>query len=171
MMDKKELYLVSWNVNGLKAIFGKGFYASIEALNADVIAVQETKLQASTLTEEMKHIQGYESFWVHSTEKKGYSGVGVYTRIPPRRVKYGIGIERFDTEGRVIEMEFEDFIFFNVYFPNGQMSDARLQYKLNFYNDFFAYVNHFRNAGKSVVIAGDYNTAHNEIDLKNTKSN
>ncbi len=170
-MDKKDIYLVSWNVNGLKAAFSKGFHQSVAPLDADVIAIQETKLQETTLTAPMKEFNGYASFWSHSKEKKGYSGVGVYTRLSPKRINYGIGIDRFDKEGRIIEIEFDSFVFFNVYFPNGQMSDERLQYKLDFYKEFFAYADQYKNSGKSVIIAGDYNTAHNEIDLKNPKAN
>jgi exodeoxyribonuclease III len=168
---EKSLYLVSWNVNGLKSAFGKGFRQSLEKLDADVLAIQETKLQDSTLTEEMEKIDGYASFWSHSVEKKGYSGVGVYTRIAPKEVLYGMGIEKFDREGRIISLEFDNFVFFNVYFPNGQMGDERLQYKLDFYQEFFDYAGRYRNDEKSIIIAGDYNTAHNEIDLKNPKAN
>jgi len=119
----------------------------------------------------MQSLKEYASFWSYSVVKKGYSGVGVYSRIKPLSVKYGIGIPRYDDEGRVIEINFGEFIFFNVYFPNGGMSEDRLQYKLDFYRDFFAYTDAYRQAGKSLIIAGDYNTAHNEIDLKNPKAN
>jgi exodeoxyribonuclease-3 len=170
-MPKRELKLISWNVNGLRAAMNKGFLQSIEKLDADIVALQETKLQKSQLTREMTAIAGYRAHFCHASTKKGYSGVAAYTRIPPQSVTYGIGIPRFDGEGRVIEMEFDDFIFFNVYFPNGQMSQERLQYKLDFYQAFFDYAQAYKSRGRSLIICGDWNTAHNEIDLKNPGPN
>jgi exodeoxyribonuclease-3 len=163
--------MISWNVNGLRAVWKKNFTASVEQLGADILAVQETKIQEAQLTDPMRNIPGYSTFWSHAATKKGYSGVGTYTRIAPRRVGTGIGISRFDDEGRIIEMDFDDFVFFNVYFPNGQMGEDRLQYKLDFYEAFFDYTGRLRDGGRSLVISGDYNTAHNEIDLKNPKAN
>ncbi len=170
-MAKKKLRLVSWNVNGLRAAMKKDFLKSFLSMDTDVLAIQETKLQKSQLTEEMKNINGYDSFWAFANIKKGYSGVGIYTRIAPRDVRYGIGDSKYDNEGRILELEFDDFVFFNVYFPNGQMSEERLQYKLDFYGEFFKYADNNKNTGRSVIICGDYNTAHNEIDLKNPKAN
>ncbi len=170
-MAKKRIKLYSWNVNGLRAVVKKDFFASVESLDADVLALQETKLQEAQLTNEMREIPGYQSHFAFASVKKGYSGVATYTRKSPKQVKLGMGIERFDAEGRIIELDLGDFIFFNIYFPNGQMSDERLQYKLDFYDDFFTYAGKLRKKGRSLVISGDYNTAHNEIDLKNPKSN
>jgi exodeoxyribonuclease-3 len=170
-MNKKKVKMISWNVNGMNAVMQKDFVPSVKKMDADLIAVQETKLQEIKLTDQMKNIEGYESYWAFSTVKKGYSGVGVYTRMEPLSVKYGIGKPEYDDEGRILELVFNDFVFFNIYFPNGQMSEERLKYKLNFYRDFFAYADVYKNTGKSVIIAGDYNTAHNEIDLKNPKAN
>ncbi len=167
----KRYRLVSWNVNGLRAAMKKGFRESALQMGADVLAIQETKLQAAQLTEQMRELPGYTSYWSHARHKKGYSGVAAYTRIPPLAVREGIGVPAFDDEGRILEMDFGDFIFFNVYFPNGQMSEERLQYKLEFYEKFFAYTDAYRDSGRSLVITGDYNTAHNEIDLKNPKAN
>jgi exodeoxyribonuclease-3 len=167
----KQIKLISWNVNGLRAVIKKGFSESLRQADADVFAIQETKLQAPQLSDEMKQAEGYEAYWSHATVKKGYSGVGVYTRIKPRQVRHGIGIPKYDDEGRILELDFGDFIFFNIYFPNGQMNEERLQYKLDFYRDFFDYTDKYRDKGKQIVIAGDYNTAHNEIDLKNPKAN
>jgi exodeoxyribonuclease III len=167
----KRIKLVSWNVNGLRAALKKDFFASLEKLDADVIGLQETKLQADQRTDAMINIAGYESHWSFASVKKGYSGTAVYIRPNYGDVKTGIGIDRYDAEGRIVEIDFGDFIFFNVYFPNGQMSDDRLAYKLDFYKDFFAYTDDLRKSGHSLVIAGDYNTAHNEIDLKNPKAN
>jgi exodeoxyribonuclease-3 len=170
-MPKKRIKLVSWNVNGLRAALKKDFLKSFSSIDADVFAIQETKLQAAQLTDEMRSVDGYRSYWSHATVKKGYSGVATYSRLEPRRVQYGIGIPEFDTEGRIIELDYGDFIFFNVYFPNGQMSEDRLQYKLDFYREFFAYADSAKQSGRSLIITGDYNTAHNEIDLKNPKAN
>jgi len=170
-MAGKKLKLISWNVNGLRAVLKKGFIDSLQGLDADIFAIQETKLQEPQLTDAMRHIEGYESYWSFSTVKKGYSGVGIYTRLPVKSVNYGIGIDAFDQEGRILEIDFDDFIFFNIYFPNGQMSEKRLQYKLDFYEAFFSYTNELQKNGRSLVITGDYNTAHNEIDLKNPKAN
>jgi exodeoxyribonuclease-3 len=171
MAKKKKIKLVSWNVNGLRAVIKKDFFSSFDRLNSDVFAIQETKIQENQLTAEMKGITGYESFWSHASVKKGYSGVGTFTRIKPSRVNTSLGSSRFDQEGRLVELDFDDFIFFNVYFPNGQMSDERLQYKLDFYEAFFEYTDAYQKQGRSLIITGDYNTAHNEIDLKNPKAN
>jgi exodeoxyribonuclease-3 len=170
-MAKKRIKLVSWNVNGLRAVMKKDFLRSFKALDADVLAIQETKLQEHQLTRAMHSIDGYEAHFAHATVKKGYSGVGVYTRAKAVNTRYGIGVPMFDGEGRVVEMDFGDFIFFNVYFPNGQMSEERLAYKLDFYENFFAYTDRYKDQGRSLVITGDYNTAHNEIDLKNPGPN
>jgi len=167
----KKISLISWNVNGLRAAIKKKFFDTFKQLNADILALQETKLQEPQLTDEMKHIAGYASHWSCATVKKGYSGVGTYMRIKAKSIKHGIGEPRFDDEGRILEIDFDDFIFFNVYFPNGQMSEERLQYKLDFYNAFFNYTDEYKKQGRSVIITGDYNTAHNEIDLKNPKAN
>jgi exodeoxyribonuclease-3 len=171
MPKKKRIKLISWNVNGIRAVIKKDFFRAFKQLDADIFAIQETKIQDSQLTDEMKNIARYQSFWSHATVKKGYSGVCTYTRIEPKTIHYSIGEPKFDNEGRVIEMDFDDFIFFNVYFPNGQMSEERLQYKLDFYERFFKYADEYKNQGRSLIITGDYNTAHNEIDLKNPKSN
>lgn len=163
--------LVSWNVNGLRAVAKKNFRQVIEAMDADVFCIQESKLQARQLDEALRDIPGYTSYWSHCSLKKGYSGVGAWSRIAPASVRYGIGIDAYDAEGRILELDLGDFVLFNIYFPNGQMSDARLEYKLDFYRDFFDYANQLKDAGRSLVITGDYNTAHNEIDLKNPRAN
>jgi len=170
-MAKKTIRLVSWNVNGLRAVWKKDYLKSVQSLDADVLALQETKLQEDQLTGAMREMDGYASHFAFASVKKGYSGVATYTRLAPDHVNYGMGVERFDNEGRIIEMDLGEFIFFNIYFPNGQMSDERLQYKLDFYDTFFAYTDELRARGRSLVITGDYNTAHNEIDLKNPKAN
>ena len=170
-MAPKTIRLVSWNVNGLRAVIKKDFIETVAKLNADVLGIQETKLQADQLTAEMISIDGYQSYFSHATSKKGYSGVAAYSRLAPHEVDFNLGIERFDQEGRVLALDFDDFIYFNIYFPNGQMSDERLQYKLDFYQAFFEHTDALRQQGRSIVITGDFNTAHNEIDLANPKSN
>ncbi|MDO9565151.1 MAG: exodeoxyribonuclease III [Candidatus Desulfaltia sp.] len=170
-MASKTIRLVSWNVNGLRAVLKKDFHRSVAKLDADILAIQETKIQVDQLTPEMIDVDGYASCFSHATVKKGYSGVAAYSRLTPIQVRYGIGLPGFDNEGRIIEMTFDDFIFFNIYFPNGQMSEMRLQYKLDFYAAFFAYADALKDEGRSLVITGDFNTAHNEIDLKNPGPN
>jgi exodeoxyribonuclease-3 len=167
----RRIKLVSWNVNGLNAAMQKGFTDSLRRLDADVVGIQETKLQAEKLTDAMRDVNGYRSYWSFCTVKKGYSGTAAYTRIEPASVGYGFGHSDFDDEGRVVWLDLTDFVLFNVYFPNGQMGDDRLDYKLRFYDAFFDHCDALRRQGRSLVICGDYNTAHNEIDLKNPKAN
>ena len=167
----RRLKLVSWNVNGMNAVMGKDFRKSLARLDADVVGLQETKLQEAKLTGDMRDMPGYRSFWSFCTVKKGYSGTAVYTRIPPISASHGIGVPEFDDEGRILALDFGAFVFFNVYFPNGQMNAVRLDYKLRFYEAFFEHCDRLRAEGRPLVITGDYNTAHNEIDLKNPKAN
>ena len=171
MTGQRSIKIVSWNVNGLRAVLKKDFLQSFQKMQADIVAVQETKLQQNQVTDEMASVSGFEVFFSHALVKKGYSGVATYTRLTPQTVRYGMNIKRFDDEGRIIEMDFGDFVFFNVYFPNGQMSEERLQFKLDFYENFFNYTDEYKKQGRSLIITGDYNTAHNEIDLKNPKPN
>jgi len=119
----------------------------------------------------MINIAGYASNWAYSSVKKGYSGVVAYSRMMPETVKTGIGIPKYDDEGRILELDLKDFIFLNVYFPNGQMSEERLAYKLDFYDGFFSYTDKLRKKGRPLVITGDFNTAHNDIDLKHPRAN
>ncbi len=170
-MNKKPIRLISWNVNGLRAAVKKDFFTSVGDLNPDILLLQETKLQEDQRTEEMLTFPGYTSHWAYSTVKKGYSGVAAYTRLSPQAVTPGMGVPRFDQEGRILELDLKDFILFNIYFPNGQMSEERLQYKLDFYQAFFDHADRLRDQGRSLIITGDFNTAHNEIDLKNPKPN
>ncbi|MBI9100435.1 MAG: exodeoxyribonuclease III [Spirochaetaceae bacterium] len=162
---------ISWNVNGLRAALKKGLTETIEKCNVDIFCVQETKMQEHQLTDEMQALNRGQGYWSFSTVKKGYSGVAVFSRIKPLSVKHGFGIEEFDQEGRVLEMDFGDFVLFNIYFPNGQQNDERLDYKLRFYNAFLERARELRSKGKSIIATGDFNTAHNAIDLKNDKAN
>lgn len=162
--------IYSWNVNGLRAISGKGFFQFISDKSPDILCIQETKLQEDKLTDELKDIEGYYSNFSFA-EKKGYSGVATYSKEKPLSVKHGIGVEKFDSEGRVLITEFHDFILFNIYFPNGQKDEERLNYKMEFYDILLDYLNTLKSDGKKLIICGDYNTAHNEIDIKNAKAN
>lgn len=158
--------LISWNVNGLRACAGKGFGESFKALDADVVCLQETKMQAGQLDLEF---DGYESYWNYA-DKKGYSGTAIYTRIKPLSVSNDIGIDEHDHEGRVITMEFDDFYLVCVYVPNSQDELKRLTYRMKWEDDFHSYVSGLAEK-KGVVICGDLNVAHNDIDIKNPASN
>lgn len=158
--------LISWNVNGLRACTGKGFGESFKALDADVVCLQETKMQAGQLDLEF---DGYESYWNYA-DKKGYSGTAIYTRVKPLSVSNDIGIDEHDHEGRVITMEFDDFYLVCVYVPNSQDELKRLTYRMKWEDDFRSYVSGLAEK-KGVVICGDLNVAHNDIDIKNPASN
>ncbi len=162
--------IYSWNVNGLRAVAKKGFLDFIKDENPDIICIQETKIQGDQLSDELKNIEGYKSYFSFA-EKKGYSGVATYTKEEPISIKHGMVIERFDLEGRIVETEFKDFILLNIYFPNGQRDEERLNYKMEFYDALLGYCELLRANGKKLIICGDYNTAHNSIDLKNPKAN
>lgn len=158
--------LISWNVNGLRACAGKGFGESFKTLDADVVCLQETKMQAGQLDLEF---DGYESYWNYA-DKKGYSGTAIYTRIKPLSVSNDIGIDEHDHEGRVITIEFDDFYLVCVYVPNSQDELKRLTYRMKWEDDFRSYVSGLAEK-KGVVICGDLNVAHNDIDIKNPASN
>lgn len=158
--------LISWNVNGLRACCGKGFEETFAQLDADIFCLQETKMQAGQLD---LHFEGYESYWNYA-EKKGYSGTAVFTRIRPINVTYGMGIDDHDHEGRVITLEFENFFLVTVYTPNSQDELKRLDYRMTWDDDFRAYLLQL-DAKKPVIACGDLNVAHQEIDLKNPKTN
>lgn len=157
---------ISWNVNGLRACVGKGFEDSFRALDADFFCLQETKMQQGQLD---LQFDGYRSYWNYA-EKKGYSGTAIYTRHEPLSVAYGIGIADHDTEGRVITLEYADFFLVTVYVPNSQDGLRRLDYRMQWEDDFRAYLLDL-DSRKPVVVCGDLNVAHQEIDLKNPKTN
>ena len=157
---------ISWNVNGLRAVCGKGFADIFEELDADFFCLQETKLQAGQIDLEFL---GYQSYWNYA-DKKGYSGTAIYTKHNPISVSYGIGIDEHDHEGRVITLEMEDFYLVCVYVPNAQDELKRLEYRMKWEDDFRAYVKGLSEK-KGVIICGDLNVAHQEIDLKNPKTN
>lgn len=158
--------MISWNVNGLRACVGKGFKEYFDAVDADIFSVQETKLQAGQIDFAP---EGYYCYWNYA-DKKGYSGVAAFTKKEPVSVAYGIGIDKHDHEGRVITLEFENFYHVTCYTPNSQSENARLDYRMEWEDDFRAYLNQL-NEKKPVILCGDLNVAHNEIDLKNPSTN
>lgn len=158
--------LISWNVNGLRASMGKGFLDIFNDLDADILCLQETKLQEGQIELDLP---GYYQYWNYA-EKKGYSGTAVFTKKEPLCVQYGIGIEEHDHEGRVITLEFEDFYFVTVYTPNSQDELKRLDYRMKWEDDFLSYIKALDDK-KPVIYAGDLNVARLEIDLKNPKTN
>ena len=157
---------ISWNVNGLRACEGKGFSDIFRQLDADFFCLQETKMQAGQLD---LHFDGYESYWNYA-DKKGYSGTAIFTRRKPLNVTYGIGIDEHDHEGRVITMEMDDFYLVTVYTPNSQDELRRLDYRMRWEHDFQAYLQQL-DQQKPVIVCGDMNVAHQEMDLKNPKTN
>lgn len=160
--------LISWNVNGIRAIEKKGFIDWLKNRKPDVLGIQETKAHPSQLSDDLLNIEGYHSYF-SAAAKKGYSGVAIYTKKEPILVEHGIGIEKFDSEGRIIIAHYEDFILFNCYFPNGSASDERFAFKMEFYEAVLEYFNAMK--GKNIIICGDVNTAHQPIDLKRPKEN
>ena len=158
--------MISWNVNGLRAAVGKGFLDYFKEADADIFSLQETKLQEGQIQLEL---DGYRQYWNYA-EKKGYSGVAVFTKRDPLSVAYGIGVEEHDHEGRVITLEFEDFYYVTVYTPNSQQENARLSYRMEWEDAFRAYI-HALDEKKPVILCGDLNVAHQEIDLKNPATN
>ena len=158
--------LISWNVNGLRACVGKGFYESLAALDADVVCLQETKLQAGQID---LVLEGYETYWNYA-DKKGYSGTAIFTRRHPLSVTYGLGIDLHDHEVRIITAEYEHFYLVTAYVPNSQDELRRLDYRQQWDKDLRAYLKELETK-KPVVLCGDLNVAHREIDLKNPKTN
>lgn len=158
--------LVSWNVNGLRACVRKGFLDYFEEIDADMFCVQEIKLQEGQIDLDLK---GYHQYWNYA-EKKGYSGTAIFTKDKPLSVQYGLGIEEHDTEGRVITLEYEDFYLVNVYTPNSQRGLGRLDYRMTWEDDFRDYLNKL-DGKKPLILCGDLNVAHNEIDLANPSTN
>lgn len=158
--------LISWNVNGLRAVMGKNFIDFFNEIDADIFCLQETKLQEGQIEMELP---GYHQYWNYA-DKKGYSGTAIFTKEEPDGVSYGIGIDQHDHEGRVITLEFKDFYVVTVYTPNSQDELRRLDYRMKWEDDFREYLTRL-NTQKPVIVTGDMNVAHNEIDLKNPKTN
>lgn len=176
--------IISWNVNGLRSIngqnprtkFGKKFFKNtlseyLEAENPDILCIQETKSSPDQINEELLHPMDYKGYYNWSKLKKGYSGVVTYTKQEPINSVSEVGIEKFDVEGRIIQTDFKDFSLLNIYFPNGTSGQHRVDYKLEFYDDIFNYIENLRKLQPNILVCGDYNTAHTPIDLARPKEN
>ncbi len=164
------LKIFSWNVNGIRAIEKKGFHDWIKKADPDILCLQETKARQDQLEDSLLKIDKYTAHFF-SGERKGYSGVATYSKAVPLNVRTGFGQPIYDLEGRVIETEFEKFTVFNVYFPNGGRGPDRIKYKLDFYDELFFHIEKIRRKKKNIIVCGDYNTAHKEIDLARPEEN
>jgi exodeoxyribonuclease-3 len=162
--------LISWNINGIRAAEKKGLLDYIQNSNADIVALQEIKAMPEQMSDALKKVPGYYAYF-NSAERKGYSGTAVYTKREPLSVQYGLGIDEFDHEGRTLILNYPEFTFINIYYPNGGSGEERLEFKLRFYEAFHELVRQYDKTGLSLVICGDVNTAHKEIDLARPKEN
>ena len=162
--------LYSWNVNGIRAAQRKGFLQWLETTAPDILCVQETKAMPEQLDPELRDPPGYHTWWA-AAEKKGYSGVGLFSKTAPREVRIGLGISEFDREGRTIIVEYDDFVLLGAYFPNGSRDHSRVPFKMAYKAAFLEYCNQLRAQGKKIIFCGDVNTAHQEIDLARPKQN
>ncbi|PKL84418.1 MAG: exodeoxyribonuclease III [Ignavibacteriae bacterium HGW-Ignavibacteriae-3] len=163
--------LLSWNVNGIRAAEKKGLVGWIVKEDPDILCLQETKARPEQLSDDLLNINGYKSYFSSSVVKKGYSGVAIYTKEKPVKVEHGFGIPKFDDEGRIIIAEYKKFVLINIYYPNGKAREERLKYKMDFYDAFLNYAENLKSNDKKLVICGDVNTAHKEIDLARPKEN
>lgn len=173
-MPKKSktntIKIFSWNVNGIRAIQNKGFMDWFKSHGGDIICLQETKAQPEQIEDSLKNLDGYKSYWF-SAVKKGYSSVAIYSALEPLNIKNGFDNPYFDNEGRVIFAEYEKFVLVNVYFPNGGRGPERVKYKLDFYDELFFYLEKYYRDRKGIIVVGDFNTAHKEIDLAESQKN
>jgi exodeoxyribonuclease III len=165
-----ELKITTWNVNGIRAVLKKGAFEWVHAFAPDILCLQEVKARRDQLAEDARDLPGYTCCW-NAAARPGYSGVAVYSRIEPLEVQYGLGQERFDVEGRVIRLRYPGFYLYNIYFPNGQRGHDRVAYKLDFYAYLLDQCDALHAAGEKIIITGDFNTAHREIDLANPRQN
>ena len=165
-----SIQIISWNINGIRAIEKKGFVEWVKKATPDVLCLQEIKAIEEQIPEKIQNIEGYHKFYLPA-ERKGYSGVAVFSREEPKNIGTKLNIEKFDREGRMLMLEYENWILFNVYFPNGKASEERLSYKMEFYKSFQEFLSPLQKEGKKLVICGDVNTAHKEIDLARPKAN
>lgn len=163
--------LISWNVNGIRACYKKGALDTILSQKADIIGIQETKSTPDQLVEAITAPPGYFSYFDSSKERKGYSGVAVYTKTKPEKVEHGLGEEEYDLEGRCLTLHYKDFAFVTAYFPNGGRDEDHFQFKLRYYEKFLKHVKRLESEYEKVVFCGDLNVAHNEIDLARPKEN
>ena len=166
----KEIKILCWNVNGIRALKGKGFLDWLYRESPDILCLQETKAHAEQLDKDLLEPEGYQSYWNYP-ERKGYSGVAIFTREKPLSVQYDFGAAGLDVEGRVLITEHPGFILFNIYFPNGKKDETRLKYKMDFYDVFLQFADSLKEEGKRLVACGDFNTAHKEMDLARPKEN
>ena len=162
--------LISWNVNGIRAAVKKGFLDYLDQEQPDILCIQESKAHKEQLTSEILKDHGYCTYW-HSGVKKGYSGVATFCKEEPLFIQEGLGIEKYDVEGRVLLTEHKDFLLYNIYFPNGQKDETRLKYKLDIYDDLLHIINDQVESGNNVIVTGDWNTAHHPVDLARPKEN
>lgn len=162
--------ILSWNVNGIRSVQRKGFCDWLAKESPDILCVQESKAHPDQLGMELLSPRGYKTYW-SAAEKKGYSGVGIFTKQEPLNVAHGFGVERFDREGRILIAKYADFTLLNIYFPNGKQNEERLRYKLDFYDETLRFTDHLKKKGKKYIVCGDYNTAHAPIDLSRPKEN
>ena len=164
--------IISWNTNGLRATAKQGFFMPLfKEEKPDILCLQETKAEPEQLTEETRNVSGYYSYFSHSKIKKGYSGVAIYTKEKPKEIFYGMGVKKFDDEGRLVGIKLKNFTVITGYFPNGGQGPHRLKYKLEFYDAFLKFISKLRKKGEHVVFCGDVNTAHEAIDLAHPKEN
>lgn len=164
--------IISWNTNGLRATANQGnFEPLFRKYKPDIVCLQETKCEPEQLPNEIRNYFGYNSYFSYSKGRKGYSGVAIYSKQKPEKVEYGLGIKKFDDEGRILVAYYDDFVLINCYFPNGGGGPERLKYKLEFYDAFLEFIDKLRKNKKKIIFCGDVNTAHNEIDLARPKEN
>ena len=164
--------IISWNTNGLRATVKQGFFNPLfEEYQLDILCLQETKARPEQLSEEVRNVPGYFSYFSYPKIKKGYSGVAIYSKEKPKEVFYDMGVKKLDDEGRLIGIKYKDFTLINVYFPNAGRELKRLKYKLDFYKSFLKFILKLRKNGEHVIFCGDINTAHKEIDLARPKDN
>lgn len=166
-----EWTLLSWNVNGIRAVYRKGFLDWLAAANPDVLCLQETKAEADQLPMDLRRPAGYHAFWHAAASKRGYSGTAVLSKAEPLEVEFGLGVPEFDREGRTIIAHYADFTLINCYFPNGSRDHSRVPFKMGFYDAFLERCEQLRAGGRALVFCGDVNTAHREIDLTHPKTN
>jgi exodeoxyribonuclease-3 len=162
--------ILCWNVNGIRAVSKKGFSEWLHRESPDILCVEEIKAQQEQLGNDLQVPEGYHVYW-NSAEKKGYSGVAIFSKDKPTRLQYSFGVKRFDDEGRLIIAEYPGLILFNMYFPNGKLSKERLDYKMDFYDSFLDFIDPLLKEDKRLVVCGDFNTAHHEIDLARPREN
>jgi exodeoxyribonuclease-3 len=162
--------IISWNVNGIRAAYKKGIYDWINKENPDILCLQEIKAMQNQIPDELRDIPGY-YLYINSAIKKGYSGVATFTKKKPNEITTKFDIEKFDSEGRIMITEFPSYTLFNIYFPNGKKNEERLKYKLDFYDTFLSYSDNLKKNGRNIIVCGDFNTAHKEIDLARPKQN